>query len=73
MNAVQAAETSGDQELICTAYTTAVLHMREVLVVYFLVVYMKFLSYILQVDLMFIFTVWIAPIDYIVSTFVVIY
>ena len=64
MNAVQAAETSGDQELICTAYTTAVLHMRDKV---------KFLSYILQVDLMLIFTVWIAPIDYIVSTFVVIY
>ena len=64
MNAVQAVETSGDQELICTAYTTAVLHMRDKV---------KFLSYILQVDLMFIFTVWIAPIDYIVSTFVVIY
>ena len=47
MNAVQAAETSGDQELICTAYTTAVLHMRDKV---------KFFSYILQVDLMFIFT-----------------
>ena len=58
MNAVQAAETSGDQELICTAYTTAVLHMRDKV---------KFFSYILQVDLMFIFTIWIAVINKIMA------
>jgi len=39
MNAVHSAEVSGDQELIATAYTTAVIHMREKV---------KFCSYILQ-------------------------
>ncbi|XP_047140740.1 uncharacterized protein LOC100200726 [Hydra vulgaris] len=29
MNAIYAAEGSGDEELLCTTYTTAVIHMRE--------------------------------------------